>query len=268
MLTTSVLPEMPASPRDRPASVMPADRPEARSASAIPSSSRSRMARVASGVTSRGCHTGAADRHHQVHTADHRRVERVADLDLVGGHHHDAVDHEPRLGEQFGDQRPAVVLLVAVRLPIVDDDDQCTPAEPSGCSMDVTVYPGGRRPARTLGLRSPGGHGRRGSLVGLAERDLHGLAVAGRVQVGQRHLVAGRPRADGGDQRVGAADHPVVDLGDHHAAGQAGGRGRAALDDLDDLGAVRRRVVADLHAQRGVRWPMPFAISSSAMRLA
>ena len=41
-------------PRDSPASVMPADSPEARRASAMPSSSRSSRSTVASGVTSRG----------------------------------------------------------------------------------------------------------------------------------------------------------------------------------------------------------------------
>ena len=67
--------------------------------------------------------TCATDRHHQVHSPDHRGVERVADLHLVGGDHDHAVDHEPRLTEQFGDQRTAVVLL-AVSGAVVDDDDE------------------------------------------------------------------------------------------------------------------------------------------------
>jgi hypothetical protein len=52
--TTSVLPETPANPRDKPASVIPADKADPRRASAMPRISRSRMSRVASGVTSRG----------------------------------------------------------------------------------------------------------------------------------------------------------------------------------------------------------------------
>ena len=52
-----------------------------------------------------------------------------------------AVDDEPRLGQQLGDQRAAVVLLVAVRGAIVDDDDQCPPHQLRGCSMGATVYP-------------------------------------------------------------------------------------------------------------------------------
>ena len=47
-----------------------------------------------------GGYPGAADRHHQVNSADNGRVQRVADLHLVGGHHHDAVDDKPRLIEQ------------------------------------------------------------------------------------------------------------------------------------------------------------------------
>src|SRR5690625_1942691 len=52
-LTTRVLPETPARPRDNPASVAPADSPDARSASEMPRISRSRISRVASGATSR-----------------------------------------------------------------------------------------------------------------------------------------------------------------------------------------------------------------------
>src|SRR3954452_5215961 len=52
--TTSVLPDTPTSPRDRPASTAPAARPEARMASAMPGMGRSSTPAVASAVTSRG----------------------------------------------------------------------------------------------------------------------------------------------------------------------------------------------------------------------
>src|SRR6201999_2331582 len=71
-----------------------------------------------------GRNSRPADRHHQVHPTDHRGVERVADLDLVSGHRDHAVDHESRLGQQLGDQRTAVVLLVPVRGAVVDHHDQ------------------------------------------------------------------------------------------------------------------------------------------------
>jgi len=99
MLTTRVLPEMPASPRDTPASTMPADSPDARSASEMP-------------------------RHDEVHPADHGGVQRVADLHLVGGHHHDTVDDETGLTEKLGHQRTAVVLFVAMGSAVIDDDDE------------------------------------------------------------------------------------------------------------------------------------------------
>src|SRR6202012_2041717 len=69
-------------------------------------------------------HAGAADRHHKIHSPDHRGVQCVADLDLVGGDGHHAVDNEAGFGEQLGNQWPAVVL-IAVRGPIVDNDDEC-----------------------------------------------------------------------------------------------------------------------------------------------
>ena len=143
-LTTNVLPEIPARPRDKPASMMPADRPDARIASAMPRSSRSRMSqgRLRGDVARR--HAGAADRHHQVHSPDDGGVQRVADLHLVGGDGDHAVDDEPGLGEQLGDQRPAVVL-VAVRGPVVNNDDQC-PADQlrtlfHGCNRISGVRP-------------------------------------------------------------------------------------------------------------------------------
>ena len=77
----------------------------------MPNNSRSSSSTVASGVTSRGLTPGAADRDHQVDSADDGGVERVADLHLVGGDHHDPVHQETALTEQLGDQRSAVILL-------------------------------------------------------------------------------------------------------------------------------------------------------------
>ena len=96
-LTTRVLPEMPARPRDRPASMMPADKPDARMASAMPRSFaiENVQGRFRGDVARR--HAGAADRHDQVHSPDHRGVQRVADLHLVGGDGYHAVDNEARL---------------------------------------------------------------------------------------------------------------------------------------------------------------------------
>ena len=88
----------------------------------MPSSSRSNMSRVASGVTSRVTPVPPTDTT-VVDSADDRRVQRVADLHLVGGHHHDTVDDEPRLAKQLGDQWAAVILF-AMCGAIVDDHDQ------------------------------------------------------------------------------------------------------------------------------------------------
>ena len=110
MLTTRVLPEMPARPRDSPASTIPADKPgrAQRLGDAEQFAIEDVEGRLRRDVARRD--PGAADRHHQVDSADDRRVQRVADLDLVGGHHDDTVDDEARLIEQLGDQRTAVVL--------------------------------------------------------------------------------------------------------------------------------------------------------------
>src|SRR6202012_2230172 len=90
------------------------------------------------------------------------------------------------------------------------------------------------------------------SLLGLAQRDLDLLGFTRRVLVGQRDFVAGRLVSHGGDQRVGAVDGAVVDLGDHHVARHTGGRCGAVRHPLDNLGAGRFLVAGDLHAQRGV----------------
>ena len=52
-----------------------------------------------------------ADRDNQVHPTDHRSVQRIANLDLVSGDRHHTVDHESRLGQQLGNQRPTMVLV-------------------------------------------------------------------------------------------------------------------------------------------------------------
>ena len=63
------------------------------------------------------------DRDDQVDPADHGGVQRVADLDFVSGDRDDTVDDESRLGQQFGYQRTAMVL-VPVSGAIVDHHDQ------------------------------------------------------------------------------------------------------------------------------------------------
>ena len=136
-----MLPETPAKPRDNPASMMPAANPDARIASAIPRTKRSRMSSVASGVTSRGRDPGAAHRDDQVHSADHRGVERVADLHFIGGDGHHAVDDEPGFGEQLGDQRAAVVL-VPVTVRSSTTTTSALPTNSAPCSMGATVYLG------------------------------------------------------------------------------------------------------------------------------
>src|SRR3981189_391472 len=99
MLTTRVLPEIPARPRETPASTMPADKPEQRSDSAMPRRSRYRGGRVGSGGRARG--VGGC--------------QGVADVHLIGGDPHDPVDDEAGFAEKFGDQRSAVIFLVTVR---------------------------------------------------------------------------------------------------------------------------------------------------------
>ncbi len=123
MLTTSVLPEIPARPRDTPGIDDACG--ETGRAQRLGNAEQFAIQDVAGRLgrhVPRG-HPGAADRHHQVDSADDGRVQRVADLHLVGGHHNDAVDDEARLIEQLGDQWTAVVLL-AVSCPVVDDDDE------------------------------------------------------------------------------------------------------------------------------------------------
>ena len=139
MLTTRVLPEMPARPRDTPG--VDDARRQPRGAQRLGDAEQFAIQDVAGGL---GGHvprrdTGAADRDHQVDTADDRRVQRIADLDLVGGHHDDTVDDEARLTEQFGDQRPVVVLL-AVRRPVVDDDDERPTHQLPWLFHECTVY--------------------------------------------------------------------------------------------------------------------------------
>ncbi len=96
MLTTRVLPETPARPRDRPASTMPAASPDdaQRLGDAEKFAIQDVEGRLRRHIPWR--HTGAADRHHQIDSTDDRRVQRVADLHLVGGHHDDTVDDEAR----------------------------------------------------------------------------------------------------------------------------------------------------------------------------
>ena len=96
MLTTSVLPEMPARPRDTPG----VDDAGSQTGRAQRLGDAEQLAiqdvagRLGRHVARR--HTGAADRDHQVDSADDGGVQRVADLHLVGGHHDDTVDDEAR----------------------------------------------------------------------------------------------------------------------------------------------------------------------------
>ena len=163
--TTRVLPEIPASPRDTPASTMPADKPgrAQRLGDAEQFTVEEVERRFRRDVARRD--TRAAHRHHQVDAADHRGVERIADLDLVGGHHDHAVDDEPRLTEQFGDQRTAVVLLVAVSGAVIDDDDQ-RPAHQLPWLFHELNRISGQRQRRGHSQR-PGGPGRDASLLAL-----------------------------------------------------------------------------------------------------
>ena len=149
MLTTSVLPEMPARPRETPASTIPADEPRRtqRLGDAEQFAIQDVAGRLGRHVT-RG-DPGAADRHHQVHSADDGGVQRVADLHLVGGDDDDTVDDEARLIEQFGDQRTAVVLL-AVSRAVVDDDDERPTNQLPWLFHECHRISGARTPAQPL----------------------------------------------------------------------------------------------------------------------
>ena len=122
--TTSVLPDTPASPRDRPASSEPAARPEDRRASR---DSRNLAVEDLGGDVGghvAGRHAGAADGDDEVDAADDRGVERVADLHLVGRHRDDGVDDEACLVQQLCHQGSDGVLAVTVSGAVVDDYHQ------------------------------------------------------------------------------------------------------------------------------------------------
>ena len=126
-MTTNVLPETPARPARQPG--VDDSRGQSRGADGFGDTEDFPIQDVDGGLRRDVARrdSGAAHRDHQVHPTDHRGVQRVADLHLVSRDRHHTVDDEPRLGQQLGDQRPAVVL-VAVRGAIVDHDDQ-SPAD-------------------------------------------------------------------------------------------------------------------------------------------
>ena len=86
-------------------------------------------------------------------------------------------------------------------------------------------------------------------IVRTTERHVRGLGSAGLVDVGQRDRVPWRFRVHRRDQCLCAVDHVIVDLGDHHAAGQSTSRGRAPGHDVGDRRPVGTGVVTELHPQ-------------------
>ena len=138
--------------------------------------------------------------------------------------------HDPRTRPDLRHRRPLRVDPRSVR-PALDGDDARR----------------GRLARRTRPADGRVGQGERLTHpvrpLRLAEGDLNRLRCTGRVHIRQRHVVSGCLRAHRRDQRVGAVDRAVVDLGDHHATRQSRRRGRTVSDHLGDRRPVRAGIV-------------------------